>query len=64
MYTYIYIYIYIERERDFTPDITNMKIHWKMPLRIHWEIQVKMHWGSDNPLENITEKWHSVGKHH
>ena len=39
----------------YTPDITNMTIHWNMPL-IHWTIPVKIHWTSDNPLENTTEK--------
>ena len=31
-----------------TPDLTNMKMHWKMPLTIHGEFEVQIHWESDN----------------
>ena len=33
-----------------------------MPPTIHWNIPVNMHWESDNPLDNATETWNSVGK--
>ena len=70
-YIHIYIYIYIYRPRrggaerdvlsgsgakDYTPDLTKMKVHGKMSLKVHWIIPVQIHWTSDNPLENTTEK--------
>ena len=41
---------------NITPDLTNMNIHLKMPLKIHWSIPVKVHQENDNPLEHTTEK--------
>ena len=50
---------------DYTPEIAKVKFHWKMPLKIHWKFRVKIHGKeSDNPLENTTDKWNSVGKCH
>ena len=42
--------------KDYTPEFTKVKFHWKIRLIIHWAIPVKIHWGSDNPLENTTDK--------
>ena len=36
---------------DYTPEITEAKIYWRMPLKIRWKIPVEIHWKSDNPLE-------------
>ena len=41
---------------DYTPELTKVQIHWKMPLHIHLTIPVKIHWQSDNPSENTTDK--------
>ena len=46
--TNIYIYIY-----------TNCIISQKLNA-----FSVQIHWTSDNPLENTTDKWSSVGKYH
>ena len=39
-----------------TPDLTNMNIRWKMPLKSHWAIPVTIHRVSDNPFEHTTEQ--------
>ena len=56
VYIYIYIYILLVGAKDYTPEITKVKFHWKMPREIHWTIPIKTHWRSDNPLGNTTEK--------
>ena len=43
------------RANYYTPDLTNMNIHWKMLLKIHCTIPVTIHWTSDNPLEHTAE---------
>ena len=48
--------------KDYTPEITKMRIHRKLPLKIHLTILGEIHWKSDNPLEDTTDKWNSVGK--
>ena len=40
--------------KHYTPEIAEVKFHWKMPLTTDWSIPVKIHWTSDNPLENTT----------
>ena len=45
----------------YTPDLAQMKLHWKMPLKIHWTIPVKLHWGGDNPLDDAAEQYNCVG---
>ena len=50
------------RAKYYTPDMTKVEFHWKMPLKIHWDIPGKIHWKSVNPLGNTTEKCKSVGK--
>ena len=35
---------------NYTPDLTNMKIHRKMPLNIHRGFPVRIHWTWENPL--------------
>ena len=37
-------------KRLYTPDLTNMNIHWKMRLEIPWQIPVQIHWTSDHML--------------
>ena len=51
-------------EQNYTPDVTKVRFHWKMPLKIHWICPVQIHWESDNPLEHTTDKWNCVGKWH
>ena len=46
---------------DYTPEITKVKCHWKMPLIIHREIPETIHWTSDNPFGNTTDKLNSIG---
>ena len=41
---------------DHAPEITKMKIHWRMPLKIRWKMPLKILWTSDNPLEHAAEK--------
>ena len=52
------------RAKYYTPEITQVKLHCKMPLKVHWTFPVNIHLESDNHLENTTEKGTSVGKHH
>ena len=40
---------------DYTPEITEGKFHWKVPLKIHGTILVTIHCKSDNPLGYATE---------
>ena len=43
----------MERDRErYTPEITKVKMCWKIPLKVHWGIPVKIHWASDNPVES------------
>ena len=42
--------------QNITQEITQVKIHWKMPLKIQWTIPVEIHWESDNPLSHTTDK--------
>ena len=72
VYKCIYIYIYVCNPpsrrsaprtaalrvwgQNITPEITNMKIHWKTPPKTHGRIPVKIHWASDNPLEHTIDK--------
>ena len=42
--------------KDSTPEITKVKLHWKVPVNVHWKFPVEINWKSDNPLENTTEK--------
>ena len=42
------------RGKYYTPEITKVKSHWKVPLNIHWTIPVQIHWTSDDPLGNTT----------
>ena len=44
------------RAKYYTPEISKVKIHSKMPLKIQWRNPVKIHRESDNPLENTTDK--------
>ena len=46
----------IENIKYYTPEITKVKFHRKMPLTIHWTIPVEIHWKSDDPLDNSTDK--------
>ena len=43
------------RANYYTPEITKVKCHRKMPLKVHWTIPVNIHWKSDNPLEHTAE---------
>ena len=52
------------RANYYTPEITKVNFHWKMPLTIHWGIPVKIHWKSDNPVEHTTDKSNDVRKCH
>ena len=38
-----------------TPEITDMKVRWTMPLKIPLVIPIRIHWTSDNPFDNATE---------
>ena len=49
---------------DDTPEITKVKLYWKMPLNIRWAFPVKIHTTSDNPLEKAADKRNSAGKCH
>ena len=40
----------------YTPELAQMNIHWKMPLKIHRRFPVTIHWKSDNPLGHTTDK--------
>ena len=54
MCMYIHINYYF-RAKYYTPEITKVTSHWKIPLKAHWKAPVKIHWGSDNPLENTAD---------
>ena len=66
IYTRIYVYIYIERERRrercpigancCTPEIIQVKFHWKPSLKVHWTFPVNIHWESGNPTETTADK--------
>ena len=43
-------------QKYYTPEISKVKIHWKMPLQVHWTIPVRIHWTSDNPFEHTNDK--------
>ena len=45
----------------YAPEVTKVKVRWKMPLEIRWKLPEQIHWTSDSPLENTTEKYHYVG---
>ena len=51
-------------QNRFSPEITKVKLRWKMPLKIHWNFPVKIRWESDNPAENTAEQLQFVGKCH
>ena len=38
-------------QKDYTPNLTKMKMCWKMPLKLIWKVPAEIHWTSDNPLE-------------
>ena len=44
------------RAKYYTPEIIQVKFHWKMPLKVHWQFPVNIHWKSDNPVEHTAEK--------
>ena len=31
------------RAKDYTPETTKVKFHWKVPLKVHWKFPVKIH---------------------
>ena len=39
------------RGKYYTPDLTQMDIHWKMSLKVQRTIPVNIKWTSDNPWE-------------
>ena len=49
----------------YTPELTKVKFHWKVPMNIHWQFPVKstgkvtilwkMPLESEHPLENTTD---------
>ena len=43
------------RANYYTPEITKVKLRWKMPPKLHWTVQVEIHWTGDNPLDDTTE---------
>ena len=49
--------------KHFTPELTILKIHRKVPLNIHWTFPVEIHWESDNPLEHTTEMLENATDH-
>ena len=82
-YVYIYIYIYMHPSPGpfvtlapgcswfganyYTPELTNMKLHWKVPQKSHWTVPVKstgkkttillqIPLTSDNSFEHVTDK--------
>ena len=44
------------RAKDHTPEITKIKLRWKMPLKCHSNCPMEIHLKSGNPLENTTEQ--------
>ena len=61
----IYIYIYICIHLMLNPDVTKVKLHWKMPLKIprtfpvkstgQWQSFGNYHWQANFLLDNATE---------
>ena len=64
MYSRIHVYMYIcdSGQTYYTPKVTTLKFHWKVPLKVHWTFPVNIHWQSDNPFETTAEQWKSIGK--
>ena len=55
------------RAKDYTPDLTQMNIHWKMPLKVHWTIpinstgQATIFWKI--PLTSVIPLKHAIEVH-
>ena len=52
------------RATCYTPEITKVKLHGKMPLRVHWKIPVDIHWTSGHLLEHTAEQCERIGTCH
>ena len=44
----------------YTPEITQVKLHSKMPLKIRWISSTNLHRESDTPLEHLADKLQCV----
>ena len=46
----------ITRAKYYTPEITKVKLNWKIPLKIHWNIPENVHRESDYPFGKTADK--------
>ena len=56
MHMHMHMYMYMYGTTYYTPEITKVKFHRKMPLNIHWTTAVTIHWESEHPLEHTAYK--------